>query len=121
MQVVKTMQVKIVSIGPGKMRPTADAIMAARAATPGVAGQPATPAVPTMPTLKDCIQVAVAAVDDSGRYVNRATLSLCDGKMIVGNTDVGTAPDALNAAVTAVFAELDKAVSALITAGKLGL
>ena len=117
MQVVKTLQVKVISIGPGKMRPTTDALMTVRAA----ATSSTAPVVPTTPTVKDCIQVAIATVDDSGRYINRTTLSLCEGKMVVGNKDVGAAPDSLNTAITTAFTELDNAISTLITADTLGL
>ena len=119
MQIVKTMQVKVVSIGPGKLRPTTESIMAARTAAAGTPGK--TPSAPVIPESKDCIQAVLAVVDSSGRYMNRTTLSFAEGKMVVDSTEVGQAPDALNTALTTVFAEIDKVVSALNTAGKLPL
>ena len=103
MQIDKTMQVKVIYIGPGKVR-------SASATTPNAPQ-----------TVKDCIQAYVAVVDNTGRYLNRSTITFADGKMTVGASDLGTAPDSLNTALTTVFSELDKAISTLIAAGKLSL
>lgn len=117
MDIVKTLQVKVVSIGPGKLRPSPEEIAAARAAvTPG-----STPATPVIPQAKDCIQAVLAIVDSSGRFMNRTTLSFAEGKVFADNANLGAAPDALNAALSTVFAEIDKLVSALNAAGKLSL
>ena len=117
MEITKTLQVKVVSIGPGKLRPTNAEVQAARRAV----GNGKTTTVPIMPVGKDCIQVSLAVVDASGRYMNRATLSFAEGKMTTDTTDLGAASDGLNAALTTVFSELDKTISGLIAAGKLSL
>jgi hypothetical protein len=118
MDIVKTMQVKVVSIGPGKLRPTNEAIAAARQSV-AIPGKPAAP--PVIPESKDCIQAVLAVVDSSGRYMNRTTLSFVEGKMVADNKEVGPTPDALNAALSTVFSEIDKVVSALNAAGKIAL
>ena len=119
MQIVKTMQVKVVSIGPGKLRPTNESIKAARSEAMGNPGK--APTSPVITESKDCIQAVLAVVDANGRYMNRTTLSFCEGKMVVDNTEVGSVPDALNLALSTVFDEISKVVSSLNSDGKLPL
>lgn len=119
MQLVKTIDVKVVSIAPGKVRPTAQAVMAARAAQPAKGKDAKAVADPN--AVKDGIAITLGAVDGNGRTIGRAILNISEGKMIVGSDEVGSAPTALNTALTTAFAEIEKAVSALLQAGKISV
>ena len=118
------MTVKIVSIGPVQVRPDTTSQMASRLASvaktgkSGVAGQ--TAAV-EKPVSKDGIQITLAAVDVAGRYLGRQSVTVCDGALTCNGADLGSAPDAMKAALATVFAEVEKTVSALLTAGKISL
>jgi hypothetical protein len=126
MQIIKTVEVKVVSIGPAKVRPTTNDIVAAKSAGANVskdarpAGAPV-PAPVAVPASKDGMVIVLAAVDNNGRFLNRISLSLCEGKLSTGSTDLGTAPDSLSAALATAFAEVENAASALIEANKLNL
>lgn len=131
MQIIKTVNVQVSSIAHGKMRPTAADMLAAQKAAVETTklvtttGKPVAPVAPAaaLPLLetKDCIQITLDAVDTNGRVLGRQVVSLCEGKLTCGSSDPVDAPDTLASALTTAFAEVDKAISALIAVGKINL
>ena len=127
MKVTKSLEIKVVSIGPVKVRPDASAISASVAASVEAARRqkPTSPrtaplAASSIPPAKDGIQVVLAFVDDAGRFISRRVLTFCDGKATLDRTvDLGASSQTLDGALAKVMAELDSYIGGLSTTGKL--
>jgi hypothetical protein len=103
MQITKTVTLKVASISPARVRLVPP------------------PVKPTDEQFKDGYQISLATVDSSGRYIGRTNLSLCNGRVSNGTTDLGEIPTTLVPSIEAALAELDKALSPLVASGKIDL
>jgi hypothetical protein len=125
----KTLTISMLSLSAGKMRPAVPLTpvaqpmgkrtpMGIRLPMPRSAG-PVVPAVPPPPppphpTPKDGFQLVLAASDGSVKL-----LTLCDGKVSAGATDLGTIPDSLAAAITTLQSEVAALAVSLTSSNKL--
>jgi hypothetical protein len=112
MRIVKHLEVKVLGITATKVRPSANAVSA-------MAAKAIKDKAPPPTGLGDGYQLSIGTTDENGRVTNRKIVTLCDGMLSVGSTDLGEAPASFQSALEGFLKASDDLANTLITSNKI--